>query len=123
VDTAISYISRATTQPEDPLTNQICETMAATILTLVPPRGTQPAQQRSDDRERVMDRHVFYDEPQIQTLISSLDEFSRSLLKAAADRERSRLPLFPAHFGDVDPETEGLDGCSNLFDAGKWSCC
>jgi len=56
--------------------------MFATILTFPLPRGPRPAQQRVDDRERVMDYPVFYDEPHMHTLIASLDDGSRLLLKS-----------------------------------------
>jgi hypothetical protein len=96
--------------------------MVATILTFPLPRGHRPAQQRVDDRERVMDRPVFYDEPQMHTLIASFDDRSRLLLKAAADRERSRLPLFPAHFSVGYAGTKIIDEWSHSFDPGEWSC-
>jgi hypothetical protein len=99
IDTAIPFISGAISQPPDPLADQICDAMFTTILTFPLPTDTQPAEPRPDDLERVMDRRVMYDEPQMHDLISSFDDPSRSLLKAAAERERSRLPLFPAHFG------------------------
>lgn len=105
IDTAISYISSAMTHEPDPLAERICDTMMATILAFPLPQSPQPVQQRPDDRERVMDRPVFYDEPQMRTLIASFDDGSRSLLKAAADRERSRLPIFPPYLGG-DPETK-----------------
>jgi len=94
--------------------------MMATILTFLPPEP-QPAQQRPDDRERAMDRRIFYDEPHIHTLISLMDEKSRLFLLAAADRERSRLPLFPAHFMKWAPETGCLDAGSKSFDPGECS--
>jgi len=72
--------------------------MVATVLAFPLPHDPQPAQQRPDDRERVMDCPVFYDEPQMRNMITSFDDESRMLLKAAADRERARLPLFPVYF-------------------------
>ena len=86
----------------DPETERICETMFTTVATFFPPQSPlpllEPAQPRSDDCDCVMDRHVFYDEPPMQTLIASLDKPSRLFLQGAADKERERLPLFPAHF-------------------------
>lgn len=97
--------------------------MVATILSFLPPSDNRPAQQRVDDRERAVDRRVFYDEPRMQSLIASLDESSRIFLKVASDRERSRLPLFPAHFRNWDPELVrfDVDGQLNSFDSGMWS--
>jgi hypothetical protein len=75
--------------------------MVATVFTFVPPEGLRPAQLQPDDRERIMDRRIIIDEPGMQALISSLDKSSRLLLEAAANRERSRLPLFPGHFRNL----------------------
>ena len=108
IDTAISYISSTITEGTDPLSDQICDTMLATIFTFIAPQCLLPAQQRLDDCKRVMDRRVFYDEPNMQALISSLGEPSRLFLGAAADRERSRLPLFPAQFVDWDSKGNRL---------------
>jgi hypothetical protein len=99
--------------------------MFATILTFPLPRGPRPAQQRVDDRERVMDYPVFYDEPHMHTLIASFDDGSRLLLKVPADREGSRLPLFPAHFSVGDTGTKYLDEWPHSFDRidpGEWLC-
>jgi hypothetical protein len=83
--------------------------MVATILSFPLPEDHQPAQQRPDDRERIMDRRMLYDEPGMRDLIASLDESSRSYLLDAANRERSRLPLFPAHFTNWDSEHGRFD--------------
>jgi hypothetical protein len=107
IDTAISYISSTIIEGTDPLTDRICDTMLATIFTLLIPQHLRPAQPRPDDFERAMDRRVFYDEPNMQALITSLDESSRLFLCTAADRERSRLPLFPAHLMDWDWDSKG----------------
>jgi len=112
IDTAISYISNAITHTE-----RIYDAMFATIFTFPLPH---PAQQRVDDRERVMDRPIFYDKP--HTLIASFDDGSRLLLKVAADREGSRLPLFPAHFSVGDTGTKCLDEWPHSFDPGEWLC-
>jgi len=98
-------------QPADALIDQICDAMVATIFAFPPPPEViQPAEKRPDDRERVMDRIVFYDEKHMQTLISSLDDNGRIFLKAVADRERLRLPLFPAYFKICYPVIESLHG-------------
>ena len=80
--------------------------MMGAIRGLPTPLGNHPAQQRYDDRERVMDRRVFYDEPRIVEFIGSLEERSIAYLKAAAERERAHLPIFPAHFRTVDLRDE-----------------
>jgi len=106
IDTAVSYLTRAMKQPADSLVDRICEAMVATIFAFPPPpQATRPAEERPDDRERVMDRVVFYDEPYMQTLMSSLGDNDCLFLKSAADRERSHLPLFPACFRYLDPVT------------------
>jgi len=114
-DTAIPFISGTMALPPDPLADRICDTMLATILAFPLPSGTQPAQQRPDDLERIMDCRVFYDEPRMRTLIASFDDSSQHSLEAAADRERSRLPLFPGHFSVWDPDCP--DKRSNSFDS------
>jgi hypothetical protein len=100
IDSATSYIS--TSVDSDAQTEKICDTMFTTVASFFPPHEPplllQPAEPQPDDRERVMDRQVFYDEPPMQALIASLDEPSRLFLQEAAERERERLPLFPAHF-------------------------
>lgn len=65
-----------------------------------------------------MERHLFYDEPPLKTMVSYLDEPSRLFLEEAADREREGLPLFPAHFKRFW-ELEG-NGCSETFDF-RWN--
>jgi len=71
--------------------------MLAAILSLPPPcPHPQPAQPQPDDNDRIADRRVFYDEPLMRSLIASFDDESRQLLKGAAERERTRLPLFPS---------------------------
>src|SRR4051794_15718593 len=78
---------------------EVCNAMLATIQQFPPPSQTfRPAQPHPDDRKRIKDRRVFYDEPLMRNLISTFDEATRTTLKATADRERARLPLFPAHF-------------------------
>jgi hypothetical protein len=78
-----------------------------------------PAVLRPGDRERAMgDCRVFYDDPLMQALIASLDEPSRLLLQAAADREREQLPLYPAHLIDADCG-EGNSYVSSLPEPGK----
>ena len=106
------------TLPPDPLADRICDAMLATILAFPLPSGTQPAQPRPDDLERIMDCRVLYDEPRMRTLIASFDDSSQRSLEAASDRERSRLPLFPGHFSVWDPDC--LDKRSNPFDSGEW---
>jgi hypothetical protein len=106
------------TRETDPLTDEICDTMVSTILTLVPPVDLRAAQPRPDDRERAMDRRVFFDEPLMQILISSVDEPNRIFLEEAATRERARLPLFPAHFSGWDPDTQRFDPGSTKLDLG-----
>jgi len=88
--------------------------MSGTIFTFTLPEPG-PVQQRPDDRERVMDRRIFYDEPLMYTLFSSMDEKSRLSLQAAGERERSRLPLFPSCLKTWVPDT-GECSCS-------CSCC
>ena len=117
-DTAIPFISGTMALPPDPLADRICDTMLATILAFPLPSGTQPAQPRPDDLERIMDCRVLYDEPRMRTLIASFDDSSQRSLEAASDRERSRLPLFPGHFSVWDPDC--LDKRSNPFDSGEW---
>jgi len=117
-DTAIPFISGTMTLPPDPLADRICDAMLATILAFPLPSGTQPAQPRPDDLERIMDCRVLYDEPRMRTLIASFDDSSQRSLEAASDRERSRLPLFPGHFSVWDPDC--LDKRSNPFDSGEW---
>jgi hypothetical protein len=73
--------------------------MLTTILSLPAPcTHPQPAQPQPDDKDRVTDRRVLYDEPLMRSLISSFDDESRQLLKGAAERERARLPLFPPSY-------------------------
>ena len=86
--------------------DQVCDAMMGAIRALPGPLGVRPAQQRYDDRERVMDRRVFYDEPQIVEFIGSLEEKSAAYLKAAAERERAHLPIFPAQFRTMDLQGE-----------------
>jgi hypothetical protein len=78
--------------------------MVSSIRRILPPQHPdppQPALPRPDDRTRVLDRqHVFADEPEMQALFASLDERNRRFLLDAADRERARLPLFPAFLAD-----------------------
>jgi hypothetical protein len=86
------------TEGPDELTEKIPDTMVATVFAFaLPPKDRRPALQQSDDRERVMDRLVFYDEPPMQKLIASFDDENRLLLKGAAERERANLPLFPPY--------------------------
>ena len=94
--------------------------MVATVLAFTPP-GFRPAQQRPDDRERAMHRPCFYDEPQIRTLISSMNEDCQLFFQNITDRGRSSLPYFPKHFR-ILAETPCLHGCSKLFDPGECSC-
>jgi len=108
IDTTTSYLS--STHGTDPLTQRIREAMSATIFTFTLPEPG-PVQQRPDDQERVMDHRIFYDEPLMHTLFSSMDEKSRLSLQAAGERERSRLPLFPSCFKTWVP-----DGSPNSFD-------
>src|SRR5262245_24140797 len=84
----------------------------------------QPAQPQPDDGIKVMDRRVFYDEPSMQAVIASLDEPSRLFLHDAAERERARLPLFPAHFKTVLDEHSALfeKGDSTLFQLEVYLC-
>ena len=97
IDTALTFLSNAVAT--DVLTMRICETMFTTILSLPPPcPHPQPAQPRPDDKDRVTDRRVLYDEPLMRSLISSFDDESRQLLKGATERERARLPLFPSSY-------------------------
>jgi len=106
IDTAISYISKSSSENVDPIRDAVMNT----ILSLAPLPGRSPTRPQPDDRERVMDRRVLFDEPQMQALIESLDEESRIQMKAAADRERSHLPLFPAHFWNWDELTVATPG-------------
>jgi len=96
IDTATSYISKTSAEAVDPIRDAIVET----IFSL--PRPSLSARPLPDDRQHVMKRRVLFDEPRITTLIHSLDEGSRICMKVAADRERSHLPLFPAHFRHWD---------------------
>jgi hypothetical protein len=102
VDTALSYIKTTTTQDE------VFDVMLSTIHSFPAPQGPAPAVPRPDDRDHAMDRRVFLDEPPMRALLSSLDERSSLVLDAAALRERSRLPLFPAEFASWDLETVAL---------------
>jgi len=98
IDIAVSYMSWAITEDKDPLIDHICESMMATILSFPLPEGDSPPQPRLDDVERVKDRRVFTDEPQMQSLIATLDNKRRTDLDDAAERVRARLPLVPACF-------------------------
>jgi hypothetical protein len=93
----------------DPLYKKICNTMMATIRAFPYPPSRGPALQRPDDHECIMDRRIFFDEPQMQTLTSSFDEKSQLFLKGSADRERARLPLFPGPLGVWIPENARLN--------------
>lgn len=104
INIAISYISLAVTQDTDPLTDRICNTMVATILSFPVPEVDKPAQPRPDDAERLTARRVFTEEPQMKALMAELDEVSRVELDEAADRVRARLPLLPAFFEHLEPE-------------------
>jgi hypothetical protein len=118
IDTATSYISHAQTthSPPDPLTDLITSTLLSTISSLLfppPPHSPpsdllQPAQTHPDDHTLIMSRRVFSDEPHMQAMLSSLDDANRRVLEAAAERERARLPLFPACF------REGAESESSL---------
>jgi hypothetical protein len=90
--------------------------MVDTVRTFIPPQPFRPAQQRGDDRERIMDRRVFYDEPRMRALISSFEKSSRLFVEAVAERERDRLPLCPEHFKGWD--RFDVDQCSTAFDHG-----
>ena len=73
---------------------------------------------------------MFYDEPHMQDMISLLDEPSRVFLADAADRERERLPLFPAHFKRLWESEDGKGGSfgngeliiRSFFSVGNASC-
>jgi hypothetical protein len=93
IDSVRGYISR--TQSE---TDPIRDAMMDAIAAFPPTPSTGPAQPQSDDPERVMDRRVLFDEPHMQNLIRSLNDEGRTTMNSAADRERARLPLFPACF-------------------------
>ena len=80
--------------------------MLSTILRLHHPLHLAPAQQQPDDSKLVMDRHVFYDEPEMQAVISSFDEPIHLQWNAAGTRAHSHLPVFPAHFCVWDPDSE-----------------
>ena len=80
--------------------------MLTTVSNFDIPNGHRLAEPSQDDKERVMDRRAFYEEPELMKLISSLDESSRAFLRSAMDRERSHLPLFPAHILEWNPENE-----------------
>jgi len=107
IDITISYISWATTVDKDPLTDRICETMMATILSFPLPDADRPAQPRPDDVERIRDRRVFTDEHQMHALITALDKNRRVDLDAAIERVRARLPLLPACFRDWESQNKG----------------
>jgi hypothetical protein len=108
IDIAISYISRATTEDKNPLIDRICETMMATILSFPLPEEDQPLQPRPDDVERIRDRRVFTDEPQMHALITSLDNTMRADLDNAVEQVRTRLPLLPACFREWESENKGI---------------
>ena len=73
--------------------------MLSTIFAFPLPhfRIPDPASPQPSGCELVLRHCVFFDEPQMQALIRSLDEKSHLALHAAADMERSRLLIFPAH--------------------------
>src|SRR5271154_2310805 len=102
IDSATVYYSKAAPQEQDP----IWVAMMSTIRSLRSPQYPVPniTPPRSDDFELVMRGRVFFDEPQMQIFISSLDEKSRFSMEAAADRERSRLPIFPIHLRSLITE-------------------
>jgi len=107
IDIATYYISQMTTEDKnhmDSPTDRICKTMIATILAFPLPMINLPADPRPDDPERIRDRRVFTDEPQMQALITSLDDTSRMALADAAERVRMRLPLLPACFRDWEAQ-------------------
>jgi len=103
IDTTIQFISQRSSTP-DPLTDLIDAAMFSTISSLLlssspsPSHFFQPAQPHPDDQAVITSRRVFSDEPQMQTLLSCLDAPNFRALEEAAERERARLPLFPACF-------------------------
>jgi len=108
IDIATVYISRVTAEDRNPLIDRICETMMATILLFPLPEVDQPAQPRPDDVDRIRDRRVFTDEPQMHALILSLDNTSRADLENVVEQARTRLPLLPASFRDWESENKGI---------------
>lgn len=80
----------------------------ATILSFPLPEEDQPLQPRPDDVERIRDRRVFTDEPQMHALITSLDNTMRADLDNAVEQVRTRLPLLPACFREWESENKGL---------------
>ena len=120
-------MSHTTNSTPDPLTDLIGATMFSTVSSLIspslpPPPSSyslfslspspspsnflQPAQPHPDDHALVTSRRVFSDEPHMQALLSSLDGPNRRVLEEAAERERARLPLFPACFREGAGESE-----------------
>jgi hypothetical protein len=101
--------------------------MLTTVSHFDIPKGYRLAEPSQDDRERVMDRRVFYEEPELKNLISSLGESSRAFLRTAMSGERSHLPLFPAHLLEWNMEgapcgTSAVRLCSWLFPTDATQC-
>jgi hypothetical protein len=101
---AISYISWAIRQDADPFTDRISNTILNTVLSFPVPRIYQPVWPWPNDAERIIQRRVLTEEPQMKALIAELDGANRVFLDEAANRMRAQLPLLPGFFKDWEPE-------------------
>jgi len=57
-----------------------------------------------DDAERITQRRVLTEEPQMKALIAELDGPDRASLDKAANRMQAHLPLLPGFFKDWELE-------------------
>jgi hypothetical protein len=72
-------------KPGHPLAEGLCDAFITTASTFPPPRGNLAAEQRPDDKDRIMDRYTCLDEPPMRDLVSSSPSELQNLLKTELD--------------------------------------
>jgi hypothetical protein len=92
---AIERIAQYMREPRTLSTDNECDALLATALTFPLPRGALRTQQRSDDKDRIMDPYTCFSAPIMRKFFSSLNSSLQKDLKQDVDMIEKRLPAFP----------------------------
>jgi hypothetical protein len=86
-------------EPSYPFVDNLCDVILTTTSTFPhAPHHPIPAEQRPDDKHRIMDQYACFDESLMRDYISPLEDSDRNFLIAQLDMAKRRLSAFPPEF-------------------------
>jgi hypothetical protein len=95
---ALDILLQCLREPESPVADRLCDAMAATAFTFLPPLGNVPVKQRPDDKDRIMDRYTCLSEPLMLDFVSSVESRVQNLYNTWVHSVQKCCPPFPPQF-------------------------